>query len=53
MKRKKNETLGKRREKKSLTRERRSDFSPANISKVQQHALLHRVKNISTGYRIW
>jgi hypothetical protein len=40
-------------EKKSLTRERRTDFSPADISKVQQHALLQRVKNIFTGYRIW
>jgi len=52
----KNGTLGERegggKRKKSLTRERRTDFSPADISKVQQHALLQRVKNISTGYRI-
>jgi hypothetical protein len=40
-------------EKKPLTRERRTDFSPADISKVQQHALLQRVKNISARYRIW
>jgi hypothetical protein len=49
------ETLGgeKEEEKKYLTRERRTDFSPADISKVQQHALLQRVKNLFTGYRIW
>jgi len=35
-----------------LYRERRTDFSPADISKVQQYALLQRVKNIFTGYRI-
>jgi len=37
----------KRRKKKSLTSERRADFSPADISKVQQHALLQRVKKTS------
>ena len=49
------ETLGeeKEEEKKNLTRKRRTDFSPADISKVRQHALLQRVKNIFTGYRLW
>jgi hypothetical protein len=32
---------------------RRTTFSPADISRVQQHALLQRVKTASTGYRIW
>lgn len=32
---------------KSLTRERRTDSSPADIFKVQQHALLQRVKRTS------
>ena len=54
-KRKKIETLGeeKEEEKKYLTRERRTDFSPADISKVQQQALLQRVIDIFTGYPIW
>jgi hypothetical protein len=53
-KRERIETLQeKEEEKKYLTRERRTDFSPADISKVQQHALLQRVKNIFTGYHIW
>jgi hypothetical protein len=53
-KKKQNRNTGEnRREKKSLTRERRTDFSPADISKVQKHALLQRVKNVFTGYRIW
>jgi hypothetical protein len=37
------ESLGEEKEKeekRSLTRERRTDFSPADISKVQEHALL-------------
>jgi hypothetical protein len=42
--------VGERREENGLTRERRGDFSPAGISKVQQHALLQRVKNLFAGY---
>ena len=41
----------KRREE-NLTCERRTNFSPANISKVQQHALLQRVEDVFTGYRV-
>jgi hypothetical protein len=54
------ETLGggrggkrERGKKKYLTGKRRPDFSPADISKVQQHALLQRVEHILSGYRIW
>jgi hypothetical protein len=47
------EEEGGKREKSKLTCERRTDFSPADISKVQQHALLQRVKDVFTGYRVW
>src|SRR6267142_106074 len=38
---------------KRLTCQRRADFSPANISKMQQHALLQRIKNVLARYLLW
>jgi len=37
----------------TLTCERRADFTPANISKVQQHALLQCDKNVLGRYLLW
>jgi hypothetical protein len=42
----------KRGRRKNHTCERRTNFPPANISKVQQHALLQRIKDVFAGYRI-
>jgi hypothetical protein len=39
--------------KKRLTCERRVDFSTANISKVQQQALLQHIENVLARYLLW